>query len=79
MDVQGCELDIIKGAVNTIRYCPDIILELQNKEYMKGAPMRDEVIAYMKSIGYTLVSHFVQNASDADGDYHFVRQSILPK
>ena len=71
MDVQGCELDIIKGAVNTIRYCPDIILELQNKEYMKGAPMRDEVIAYMKSIGYTLVSHFVQNASDADGDYHF--------
>lgn len=71
MDVQGCELDIIKGAVNTIRYCPDIILELQNKEYMKGAPMKDEVIAYMKSIGYTLVSHFVQNASDADGDYHF--------
>ena len=73
MDVQGCELDIIKGAVNTIRYCSDIILELQNKEYMKGAPMRDEVIAYMKSIGYTLVSHFVQNASDADGDYHFSR------
>ena len=73
MDVQGCELDIIKGAVNTIRYCPDIILELQNKEYMKGAPMRDEVISYMKSIGYNLVSHFTQNSSDADGDYHFSR------
>ena len=71
MDVQGCELDIIKGAVNTIRYCPNIILELQNKEYMKGAPMRDEVISYMKSIGYVLSSHFTQNSSDADGDYHF--------
>ena len=71
MDVQGCELDIIKGAVNTIRYCPNIILELQNKEYMKGAPMKDEVISYMKSIGYVLSSHFTQNSSDADGDYHF--------
>jgi FkbM family methyltransferase len=71
MDVQGCELDIIKGAVNTIKYCPNIILELQNKEYMKGAPMRDEVISYMKSIGYVLSSHFTQNSSDADGDYHF--------
>lgn len=71
MDVQGCELDIIKGAVNTIKYCPDIILELQNKEYMKGAPMRDEVIEYMKFTGYELVSHFIQNSSDADGDYHF--------
>ena len=73
MDVQGCELDIIKGAVNTIRYCPHIILELQNQEYMKGAPMRDDVIDYMKFIGYELVSHFTQNSSDADGDYHFVR------
>jgi len=73
MDVQGCELDIIKGAVNTIRYCPNIILELQNKEYMKGAPMRDEVIEYMRFIGYELVSHFTQNSSDADGDYHFSR------
>lgn len=71
MDVQGCELDIIKGAVSTIKYCPNIILELQNKEYMKGAPMRDEVISYMKSIGYVLSSHFTQNSSDADGDYHF--------
>lgn len=71
MDVQGCELDIIRGAVNTIRYCPDIILELQNKEYMKGAPMRDEVIDYMKFLGYKLISHFTQNSSDADGDYHF--------
>ena len=71
MDVQGCELDIIKGAVNTIRYCPNIILELQNEEYMKGAPMRDEVIKYMKFIGYQLVLHFTQNSSNADGDYHF--------
>jgi FkbM family methyltransferase len=75
MDVQGCELDIIKGAVNTIRYCPHIILELQNQEYMKGAPMRDEVIGYMKFLGYELVSHFTQNSSDADGDYHFARLS----
>jgi FkbM family methyltransferase len=73
MDVQGCELDIIKGAVNTIKYCPHIILELQNQEYMKGAPMRDEVIHYMSSIGYKLVLHFTQNSSDADGDYHFSR------
>ena len=76
MDIQGCELDVIKGAMNILQFVgPDLILELQDQEYMKGAPMRDEVIQFLHHIGYELVSHFTQNGTGADGDYHFRKVS----
>lgn len=72
MDVQGAELDIIKGASRTLASCKDLILELQKIEYNKGAPLRDEVIAYLQTIGFTLVTGpFSDNGPD--GDYHFRR------
>jgi len=80
MDVQGAELDIIKGAKETIQSCGHIILELQNKEYMKGAPMIDTVVEYMKSIGYEPISNIcISTVDQVDGDYHFVRRELLPK
>ena len=42
MDVQGAELDVLKGAANTLAHCKDLILELQKVEYNKGAPLREE-------------------------------------
>ena len=69
LDTQGTELDILKGAKNTIRNCTDIILEAQHENYNIGAPNIDEVIKFMKSIGYELVSNFTR--TNVDGDYHF--------
>ena len=73
MDIQGCELDVLKGAKKALQHCNHLILELQSTEYMKGAPLNHEVISYLEKEGYTLISHFVQNVSGADGDYHFAR------
>lgn len=69
LDVQGAELDILKGAKNTLQNCKDIILEAQHENYNQGAPKVNEVIEYMKSIGFELVGNFSKNAYD--GDYHF--------
>ena len=52
LDVQGAELDIIKGATETLKTCKHLILELQVVEYNKGAPLHDEVINYLKTIGF---------------------------
>jgi FkbM family methyltransferase len=72
MDVQGAELDVIKGATECLRHCKDLILELQKVEYNKGAPLKDEVIAYVKSLGFShVVGPFCDNGPD--GDYHFFK------
>ncbi len=73
MDIQGCELDVLKGAKETLKHCDHLILELQNDDYMKGSPLNDEVIEWLDENGYKLISHFTQNPSNCDGDYHFHR------
>jgi FkbM family methyltransferase len=73
LDVQGAELDILKGAKECIKNCSDIILEAQHKTYNEGAPNVDEVIKYMESLGFGLVSNF--NKEEYDGDYHFKKNS----
>jgi FkbM family methyltransferase len=71
MDVQGAELSILKGAEKTLKNCKDLILELQKVEYNVGAPLKDEVIKYLSSIGFELVSSGPFSDNGPDGDYHF--------
>jgi len=60
MDVQGAELDILKGASETLVNCKDLILELQEGEYNTG------------SIGFTGSSGFIGSASSVAGPAGFV-------
>jgi FkbM family methyltransferase len=69
LDIQGSELDVLRGAEYTLSNCKDIILEAQHTDYNEGAPKVEEVIEYMRSIGYELVSNF--SRVEHDGDYHF--------
>ena len=72
MDIQGAELDVLKGAEETLKTAKHVILELQVIEYNKGAPLRNVVIDYMNQIGYDCLGLFCDNGPD--GDYHFVRR-----
>ena len=71
LDVQGAELDVLKGAEYVLRHCENLILELQRVEYNKGAPLKDEVIAYLASIGFQLMNGGPFCDNGLDGDYHF--------
>lgn len=73
MDVQGAELDILKGASRCLANAKDVILELQKVEYNKGAPLRDEVINYMGLQGFYLKNEGPFCDNGPDGDYHFTR------
>jgi FkbM family methyltransferase len=73
MDVQGAEMDVLKGAESTLQQCKYLILELQKVEYNKGAPLREEVFEYLKSIGFT--GTFIPFSDNGpDGDFFFTRQ-----
>lgn len=73
MDVQGAEMDVLKGAQETLKSCRHLILELQHVRYNVGAPFAEEVIAYLDTIGFRLVTPLFASAIGVDGDYHFVR------
>lgn len=73
MDVQGAELDIIKGARDTIACCNHLILELQHMDYNIGAPKFKEVIDYLAELGFTTDGMFCGSDLGVDGDYYFYR------
>jgi len=73
MDVQGAELDVLRGASLALSTAQHVILELQHTEYNKGAPNRDVVIQYMDSIGFGFAGAFT--LGDNDGDYHFIKKN----
>ena len=72
MDVQGAELDILRGATNTHKNATHMILELQHTDYNQGAPKANECIPIIESFGWKCIAPLFQNNGN-DGDYGFVR------
>lgn len=53
LDVQGSEIDIIKGSMEKILpKCQLILMEVSFQPYNKGAPLVTEVLQYMDNIGF---------------------------
>lgn len=52
LDVQGSELDVLRGAIRTLNQCKIVILELPVIPYNLGAPSFTEVTSYMISLGF---------------------------
>jgi FkbM family methyltransferase len=52
LDVQGAELDVLKGAEGVLRECQYVILEVSFFRFFQDGPDCCEVIAYMKEQGF---------------------------
>lgn len=72
IDVQGCEIDILKGSQDILQHVKHLIVELQNVDYNIGAQTDNITIPIIESMGFKLVTpKFSSNVYDSD--YHFVR------
>lgn len=71
IDVQGCEVDIIKGGKETLQHATRMIVELQHTEYNRGALKSTESLPIIESYGFTCVDPLFTNAGP-DGDYGFI-------
>jgi FkbM family methyltransferase len=49
MDVQGYEMEILKGGINTLKNTDMILLEMQNHQFYKQAPMYYDLDAFLRS------------------------------
>lgn len=54
LDVQGYELEVLKGATNLLDKAHIVLLEVSFLQYNKGAPLIDEVMAFMKYHGFVV-------------------------
>lgn len=71
LDVQGCEIDILKGATECLKTVKHLIIELQHVEYNIGACTVNTSIPFIESLGFRLEKFFCPMAHD--GDYHFIK------
>jgi hypothetical protein len=55
MDIQGAELDVIRGGLPIIRNSRFLLLELQTHDYNLGAPHLEEVVAFLHGEGFGVV------------------------
>ena len=75
INCQGAELDILKGASDTLKSCKDLILTLQHNEINVGAPLKDEVIDYVNNLGFKLaIPTYFSVEGDNRAQYHFTRK-----
>jgi len=58
IDVQGAELDVMKGGEETIKQAKYLLLELSFVEFNKDAPLIDDILEYTRSIGFRMIDTF---------------------
>jgi FkbM family methyltransferase len=58
IDVQGAELDVINGGMETIKTTDFIIMELSVVEYNKHAPLVNQAIQRMDEVGFCIYDVF---------------------
>jgi FkbM family methyltransferase len=65
IDTQGSELDIMKGGKKTIDAAKYVLIETSIIEYNENAPLKEEIVNYMSSIGFNLFKkiedHYMEN------------------
>ena len=76
LDTQGSELDILKGGPNTVANAKFVLIETSLIEYNEKAPLKEEVFAYMQSIGFKpmeIVELHYMNDAVIQEDWIFTR------
>ena len=78
IDTQGSELDIISGGIELCKKTSGILLEVSLTQYNEGAPLYDEVIKYMKEIGFISVAILDESRNHGahQQDILFLNQNI---
>jgi FkbM family methyltransferase len=72
IDVQGAEIDVIRGGTKTLNHAQKLIVELQHIEYNEGALLCNESIPIIEGFGWKCTDPLFQN-NGCDGDYGFCK------
>lgn len=78
VDVQGLELEVLRGATQVLTQVDEALIECSFIELYEGQALADEVIAFAHSTGLRLVGihglHATSEGRAIQADLHFVRE-----
>ena len=77
IDVQGAEVDIIKGGIDVFKNVSRMVLELQHTEYNQGALKNDISLPLIENLlGFKCTDPLFHN-NGPDGDYGFINPAKI--
>jgi len=79
VDVQGYEIEVLKGGLQTLSGAQAVILELSLIEINEGAPLLHEALIFMKSQGFVAYDIFEIHRRPLDGAMNQVDFVFLPE
>ena len=71
MDLQGYELEALKGAEESLKYIKTAIIEVYRVELFKDCPMIEDIVRYLMDRGFNLMEVFWRG--NTWGDAKFTR------
>jgi FkbM family methyltransferase len=77
MDAQGSELDILRGAENSLRTVKAILTEVGVKPYYHGQSLKPEIDAYLESHGFVELESARKLGHEYEMDTIYVRRELL--
>lgn len=69
IDVQGYELEVLKGAVNSLTTVDSMILEVNRDEVYEGCPMVEDLDEFLEEFGFSRLATYWQSQSWGDAFY----------
>jgi FkbM family methyltransferase len=78
MDTEGYEMEVLKGAEDTIKSVDIIYTEVQRAETRVGNVLIDELDTYLDQRGFVRVETYWPSPSWGWGDAIFLRKTLLP-
>jgi hypothetical protein len=67
LDVQGFELEVLRGAPNTLAKSEVVIIESSLLTYNEGSPLMAEVISFLDRSGFAVYDFCGQHRRESDG------------
>ena len=80
IDTQGSVLDILRGGTEVVSTVPVVILEVSVTPYNEDAPLKQDVMDYMESIGFTEARVLAETHTGVcnQQDIAFIRDGHFP-
>jgi FkbM family methyltransferase len=78
IDVEGDELEVLRGAPQVLTHCEYLVLEVPIRETFRGAPRVEEVVDYLARCDFAL-NDFLDPAYDSNGNLQMVDLAFVPR
>lgn len=73
IDVQGAELDVLKGAINSLKFCDSITVEVSTENFYEKGSKYDDVKKFLKDKNFKVIKDPKRNHEDVV----FIKNNLL--